>query len=205
MGRITIGNGVGIIVVLIIILLNTNLYSQTDIPTDTIAVDSAEAARLGLFNKENRKTFKIIFSGKPTEAALFSLFLPGAGQAYNGRYWKMPIVWGLIGYFGYNAFRASKEYRDIDYAYRCMLRNENCSYKGITDSGQLAPYRLQARSLRDRMWVTFTVVYLIQAVEAYIDRHLIDFDMSKDLTIKPGFSNGGINLGFSYNINGNGN
>jgi len=190
---------ISILILMFIVFLPAG--AQTDIPTDTIRIDSAEAEKLGLFNKENRQTFKMIFSGKPAQAALFSLFLPGAGQAYNGKYWKIPIVLGLIGYFGYNAIAASKTYSEMDKAYRCMLRNEVCSYKGITDASQLRPYRDNARSNKERMWVTFSMVYLVQAIEAYIDRHLIDFDLDKNLSFDSGFKNGGLNLGFKYNLN----
>ncbi len=188
-------------ILMMLFVSNNILLAQTDIPTDTIQIDSAEAEKLGLFNKENRRTFKILFSGKPAKAALFSLFLPGSGQAYNGKYWKMPIVWGLIGYFGYNAYSASKKYKEMDDAYWCMVRNEHCSYNGITDPNQLRPYRNNARSYKERMWVTFSIVYLVQAIEAYIDRHLIDFDLNKDLSFKPEFSKRGFAIGLNYNLN----
>ena len=203
MKKIHIKNIINLILFLIFILQGHLLLSQTDIPIDTIQIDSAEAEKLGLFNKENRQTFKLLFSGKPAKAMMFSLFLPGAGQAFNGRYWKMPIVWGLVGYFGYNAFKANKDYVEIDQAYRCMLENEGCSYKGITDPGQLRPYRDNARSYKERMWVTFSIVYLVQAIEAYIDSHLIDFDLSKDLSVKSGYGKNGFSFGFKYNLNGN--
>ena len=200
MKKIHIKKIINVILFLVFILQGHLLLSQTDIPTDTIQVDSAEAEKLGLFNKENRQTFKILFSGKPAKAGLYSLLIPGAGQAYNKRYWKIPIVWGAVGYFGYSAYVAGKDYREIDEAYRCMLRNEGCSYNGITDPGQLRPYRDNARSYKENMWVTFSIVYLVQAIEAYIDRHLIDFDLSKDLSFRSGYDNGGFNFGFNYNL-----
>jgi len=55
---------------------------------DTIKVDSAEAVQMGLFDAENRKTFKIMFSGKPARAGLYSLFLYKLIQQYNKKYWK---------------------------------------------------------------------------------------------------------------------
>ena len=69
-----------------------------------------------------------------------------------------------------------------------MLRGENCSYNGITEATTLRPYRDKARNSSERNWVTFSAVYLIQVLEAYIDRHLIDFDMNENLAFKPTIS-----------------
>ncbi|HHH54250.1 MAG TPA: hypothetical protein ENK91_11370 [Bacteroidetes bacterium] len=189
-----------IFLISIFLLNSSSLRSQTDIPTDTIQIDSAQAQKLGLFNKENRKTFKIVFSGKPAEAFLFSVFLPGAGQAFNGKYWKMPLVWGAIGYFGYAAIQATNDYNNWDNTYRCLLRGQNCSYNGISSPTQLRPYRDRARSNMERMWVSFGAVYLIQAIEAYIDRHLIDFDLDKNLSFSPVISPLGIQVGMVYSF-----
>ena len=183
--------------VVLFLLFHHLAVAQTDIPADTIRVDSSEARRFGLFNKENSKTFKILLSGKPAKAALFSLLIPGGGQAYNKRYWKIPVVWAVVGYTGYLALQAENNYREIDDIYKCLLRHGDCSYNGITDASLLAPWRQKARSLRERMWVTFSLVYFVQMVEAYIDRHLIDFDISEKLTFKPLVTPAGVNIGFS--------
>jgi hypothetical protein len=176
------------------------LRSQNNPFPDTIKVDSSEAARKGLFDKENRKTFKIIFSGKPAKAALFSLVIPGGGQAYNKKYWKVPIAWGLVGFFGYTAIQSNNTYKEIDNAYRCMLRGENCAYNGITEAVTLRPYRDKARNSSERNWVTFSAVYLIQVLEAYIDRHLIDFDLNDNLAFKPTISSEFSSIGLTMQL-----
>ncbi|MBK7094687.1 MAG: hypothetical protein IPH57_06480 [Saprospiraceae bacterium] len=187
---------------LLLFFMLTGILRSQNIPfPDTIKVDSTEAEIKGLFDKENRKTFKIIFSGKPAKAALFSLVIPGGGQAYNRKYWKVPIAWGLVGFFGYHAIQSRNTYKEMDNAYRCMLRGENCSYENITDAITLRPYRDQARNTNERNWVTFSAVYLIQVLEAYIDRHLIDFDLNENLafksTISPDFAAIGLTMLFN--------
>jgi hypothetical protein len=62
-----------------------------------------------------------MFAGRPGKAALYSLIIPGAGQAYNKKYWQVPIVWGAVGTVGYFVIDNSKEYRDLRDAYRERL------------------------------------------------------------------------------------
>lgn len=179
---------------------------------DTIKVDSAEAVQMGLFDAENRKTFKIMFSGKPARAGLYSLILPGAGQIYNKKYWKAPIVWGVVGYFGYVAIKSNTEFKAMDEAYRCMLKGGSCTYTIknanntetiITDEKVMRSYRDAKRNTNENNWVIFSVVYLVQVLEAYIDRHLIDFDLNPNLSfnssIRPDFKG----FGLTYNLNEN--
>ena len=187
--------------ILSMVLTSDKLHAQNDIPTDTIAVDSTEAERLGLFNKENQKTFSVLLSGKPAKAGLYSLLFPGAGQAYNKKYWKIPIVWGVVGYFGYQALQSENTYKEIDDTYRCLLKGKTCSYQGITDAAILAPWRKKAKSARERMWVTFSLIYIIQAIEAYIDRHLIEFDMDENLSFKSYQTPKSINFGIYISLN----
>ncbi len=183
-------------------VFSDSYVSAQDAPQpDTIQMDSAKAVRLGLFNKENKKTFKVLFSGKPGRAALFSFIIPGAGQVYNKNYWKASIVVGVMGFLGYQAITASQKYRDINHSYKCMRRGEGCTYKGITNPDILKPIRDKARTNAEDAWVFFAIGHLIQTFWAYVDRHFIDFDMDKNLTLKPIISNYSYSLGLSYNIN----
>ncbi len=192
-----------IVVLLVVFQLffNDSITAQDTPQPDTIQIDSTEAVRLGLFNKENKKTFKVLFSGKPGKAALFSLLIPGAGQVYNKTYWKVPIVVGVMGFLGYQAITASNQFREINNSYECMLKGEGCSYKGITSPSVLRPIRDKARTNAENAWVFFAVGHLIQTFWAYVDRHFLDFDMNKDLTLKPIISNYSYSLGLSYNLN----
>lgn len=199
--RLLLKNPVFIVLVLLVFIKPELLRSQNIPYPDTIKIDSTEAEKKGLFDKENRKTFKIIFSGKPAKAALFSLIIPGGGQAYNRKYWKVPVAWGLVGYFGYQAIQSRNTYKEMDDAYRCMLRGENCSYENITDPATLRSYRDQARSTSERNWVTFSAVYLIQVLEAYIDRHLIDFDLNENLAFKSAISPEFAAIGLTLQLN----
>ena len=192
-----------IIWVLVIIFFKSEFsIAQTDIPQDTIYVDSTQAINFGLFEKENRKTFKMLFSGKPGKAALYSLIIPGAGHFYNKKYWKIPISMGLVGYFGYTAVQSQIKFHEINFAYKCVLNGGECTYDGrIYDAGTLYDRMDRYRIINERQWVTFSFIYVGQAIWSYIDRHLIDFDMNENLTFKPIITPVGPTLGLALNMN----
>ena len=186
----------------------TQLNSQDTIQSDTIKVDSAKTEKHGLFTKENKNTFKVLFSGKPGRAALYSLLIPGGGQAYNKRYWYIPIVWAGLGWFGYKATQTSREYNKAYNAYKCLIKNGDgsCVYQSANNvqysqATLLRPEVDRLHSARERNWVTFGIIYLVQVFHAYVQRHLIDFDLNEDLSIIPSLQNGTPSFGLSVNLN----
>ena len=125
------------------------------------------------------KKFKMKKS--PTKAVLFSAVLPGAGQFYNESYWKIPIIGGLVGYFGYEYFRNNnlyKDYRD-EYAASQTELNPNGDFN-------LKTLREFYRDQRDNFVWYFLIVYVVNMVDAYIDAHLFEFDVSDDKFTKYG-------------------
>jgi len=117
----------------------------------------------------------------PTTAVLLSAVLPGAGQFYNESYWKVPIIGGLVGYFGYEYFRNNNLYKDY--------RNEyTASQTELNPNGDLNLKTLREfyRDQRDDFVWYFLIVYVINMVDAYVDAHLFDFDVSEDKFTKGG-------------------
>ena len=131
----------------------------------------------------------------PTTAVLLSAVLPGAGQFYNESYWKVPIIGGLVGYFGYEYFRNNnlyKDYRD-DYA---------ASQTEINPEGDFTLKTLREfyRDQRDDFVWYFLIVYVINMVDAYVDAHLFDFDVSEDKFTKGGTRGKEYRLKFKINF-----
>ncbi|MEZ4908316.1 MAG: DUF5683 domain-containing protein [Saprospiraceae bacterium] len=191
--------------IIFIFMINENGKSQVDLPKDTILIDSTDAIKLGLFDKENKKTFKMLFSGKPARAGFYSLIFPGGGQIYNKKYWKVPLAWALVGTVGYFSVKSQIKYHRIDFAYKCMVNGGDCIYtyqnEEISDVNSLYDYRYKYRAYNERQWVLFSFVYLIQVIEAYVDRHLIDFDLDKNLSFQPIITPQGTLLSMSFNLN----
>ncbi len=125
------------------------------------------------------KKFKMRKS--PTTAVLLSAVLPGAGQFYNESYWKIPIIGGLVGYFGYEYFRNNNLYKDYKNQY-------SASQTELNPNGDFSLKTLREfyRDQRDDFVWYFLIVYVVSMVDAYVDAHLFDFDVSEDKFTKYG-------------------
>ncbi len=127
--------------------------------------------------KDTVYTFKMTRS--PTKAMLFSAVLPGAGQFYNESYWKIPIIWGVGGYFAYEIIKNNNSYIDYRDLYASSQTPENPNgdvrYKNLREF-----YRDQ----RDQFYLYAGLVYLINLVDAYVDAHLFDFDVSDKIKVQ---------------------
>ena len=151
-----------------------------NIPTrksDTLTADS----NMTIIKPKEPTVKKFRMRKSPTTAVLLSAVIPGAGQFYNESYWKIPIIGGLVGYFGYEYFRNNnlyKDYRD-DYA---------ASQTELNPNGDLNLKTLREfyRDQRDDFVWYFLIVYVINMVDAYVDAHLFDFDVSDDKFTKGG-------------------
>jgi hypothetical protein len=123
--------------------------------------------------KDTNKTANFVMKKSPWRAVLFSAVLPGLGQFYNESYWKVPIVVGLGGFLGYQIFYYNSRFLDFKNSYAQSL---------ITDTpngdDNLRRYREFYRNQRDQFYLYFGFFYLITLVDAYVDAHLFDFNVS---------------------------
>lgn len=136
-------------------------------------------------NQQKKSTFNRVFEGQPGKAALYSLILPGAGQIYNKRYWKAPLVWAGEGYIIYNLATKISSYNKLNNCHISLTNADgNASlYCGTVSSVTTAFSNAQsARSDKELAWVFMGAVHLINVLDAFIDRHLINFDTSDDLS-----------------------
>lgn len=137
----------------------------------------------------------------PRTAAIRSAILPGWGQIYNKKYWKLPIVYGALGtcagVFVYNL----NNYKDTRFAYRVKYnmrvnRTDSALFSQISpllkpiDEESLRYYRDQFRRDIDYSVLFFLILWGLNVVDATVDAHLKSFDVGPDLSIqvKPGRS-----------------
>lgn len=125
------------------------------------------------------------FSGNPGKAALYSLIFPGAGQFYNKRYWKVPIALAAEGAAIYLLADNIKTFRKWDDEWKFQLLNgtNNPDVTNVYDPDAIKRIRDDARQRKDYSWVGLVGVHLLITAEAFIDRHLIEFDVSEDLSM----------------------
>lgn len=121
----------------------------------------------------------------PKKAAILSLALPGAGQAYNKRWWKLPLVYGAIGGMVYAIDFNQGLYRRFRDALKLELADQPHEFTGTGIGSANA-----LRSLRDEYdrntqlsYIGTVVLYGVIAVEAFVDAHLLDFDIDDDLSL----------------------
>jgi len=139
----------------------------------------------------------------PAKAAFYSAILPGLGQAYNKKYWKIPLVYGAIGtslYFYTDNRKKYNEYRD---AYKSRLAgNPDPYYVKLSDKQLISAQEYYQRnySLSGLFVIGF---YVLNIIDANVDAALIQFNVNQSLSVKPEISPDTVtlksNLGLTIN------
>ena len=120
----------------------------------------------------------------PLYAALFSMALPGLGQAYNKKYWKIPIVYAGLGGLGYACYYTASNFIGYRNAYRAQVAtvpDHTASYKGVDDEATLKEYRDYFKKNLDISAICTGVWYILNIVDATVDAHLFDWNMKDDI------------------------
>lgn len=120
----------------------------------------------------------------PRKATIYSAVLPGLGQAYNKKYWKIPIAYVGIGSFSYLAYANQVEFMRYKNAYLLRQDKQIDEFYGIKNDQALINNMDLHRKQRDLCIIGAAVFYAIQIVDANVDANLFDFDIDDDLSIR---------------------
>lgn len=156
-----------------------------------------------VIKKSDTLVIKEIDPLRPTKASFYSALLPGLGQTYNKKYWKIPIVFGAIGsslYFYVNNNEKYHSYRD---AYKRRLQGfDDDEYQYLDDSRLIQAQRFYQRN-RDLSLLVTVAFYVLNIVDANIDAHLAQFNVNDKLSFQPEVYpneiNYKLNMGISLN------
>ncbi len=136
---------------------------------------------------ENIKTDPL----RPARSAFYSAVLPGLGQAYNRKYWKIPIVYGAIGTALYFYFDNDKIYDRYRYAYKRRLAgftdDEFYGPNEVPFISQDALIRAQ-RALKRNKEVSMLItvgMYVLNIIDANVDAHLLQYNIDDNLSFQP--------------------
>ncbi len=138
----------------------------------------------------------------PHKATFYSAILPGMGQIYNKKYWKVPILYAGIGALAYSISFNSTNYDKYRSAYRDFLLGDpgNKSYIKVIPTtltvedveGQYRQWFQDAlnnkkkyyKRYRDLSYIGMVAIYVLNLVDATVDAHFYDFDVSDDLSLQ---------------------
>lgn len=172
------------IIFVLLVIISCNLYGQSlEVDTTQIKEVPVDAEKIH----------------SPKRATIYSAILPGLGQAYNKKYWKIPIIYagfGTIGYFigwnngFYNTYKlAYSDFTDNDDSTNSYLDVlppgydlENTTDYNNFKSG-LSKQSDYYRRNRDLLIISMVGFYGLNLIDASVDAHLFDFDISEDLTM----------------------
>lgn len=148
----------------------------------------------------------------PSKAAFYSAVLPGLGQAYNKKYWKIPIIYAALGtgiYFYVDNRNEYNRYRD---AYKRRLAGfTDDEFYGdgsspiVSNDGLIRAQKTLKRNQEISLLVTIGI-YILNIVDANVDAHLLQYNVDENLALKPHFkfneldatTNLGLTLDFKF-------
>ena len=119
----------------------------------------------------------VLRKGKSTTVAMLaSLVVPGAGQIYNGAYWKTPLIWGLGYYF-------VSIYKQQNTLYQKYRKEYSASIDSVNKTGDpsLRDQRDFYHGQRDTFGWYIAITYLVNVLDAYVDASLYSFEVSPNL------------------------
>lgn len=194
-------------------LLHISAQEEKDVPVpdtlavvvpvpvpDTLAVDTAALFAItgDILGMKRARQDLSEFKPEPIRALWLALVLPGAGQFYNRKYWKLPIIYGgflgcvyALSWNGQMFSDYSQAYLDImdsdpnTKSYEKMLPpNYNIAGKEERFKGIFKSKKDTFRRFRDLSIFAFGGVYLLSVIDAYVDAELSTFELSRDLSLQ---------------------
>lgn len=121
----------------------------------------------------------------PAQAAFYSAVLPGLGQAFNKKYWKIPVVYAGIASGVYFYQRNTKDYNRFRDAYKRRLAGyQDDEFQGVSDARLRDAQKTAGRNRDVSIAVAFGV-YMLNILDANVDAHLLQYNLNEDLTIGP--------------------
>jgi hypothetical protein len=141
----------------------------------------------------------------PAKAAFYSAVLPGLGQAYNKKYWKIPLVYGAIGTSLYFYIDSNKKYNQYRDAYKRRLEGyTDDNYTYLDNTRLIAGQKFYQRN-RDLSALITLAFYALNIIDANVDAALLQFNVDENLSVRPIIYSNDVtfktNVGLTLNYN----
>ncbi|AKP53681.1 DUF5683 domain-containing protein [Cyclobacterium amurskyense] len=120
----------------------------------------------------------------PKKAIYLALMFPGAGQVYNEKVWKLPLLYSGVSAAVYFLNFNNRRYKEFIVALDIVREGTEANpFPNLNEDGIIRNVEYWRRN-RDAMYMVFGAIYALGAVDAFVDAHLSGFDVSDDLTFK---------------------
>jgi len=165
-------------ILLIQFFLILGLYAQSEKDSVYVLTD----VKLPMSNSQEKEH-------SPRVAMLLSAALPGAGQVYNKKIWKAPVIYVGFAALGYGASYYAELYHNFRSVYEiALIDTEHSTFTVASQDGytvaDLKARRDFYRKYRDLCYIGGGLWYILNIIDANVDAHFFDFDISDDLTLK---------------------
>lgn len=185
------------------LLLTINLSAQDSTGVNKKNINRSDARALAEGDSVGKKKE---FQPNAKKAGMYSSILPGLGQAYNRQYWKIPVVYAILGTAGYFIGYNYQQYSEFRQAYIQKIDGDpstNTEPKyALYDAGDLQRIQNGYKRDLDIIVLLTSVGYALQIMDAVASAHLKNFDMSTDISLqmKPVIQNNFIGVGLVMNF-----
>lgn len=160
-----------ILVLFLFLLSSVSVFAQDENATILVAKDSVQSNNIDPLT--------------PAKAAFYSAVLPGLGQAYNKKYWKIPLVYGAIGTSVYFYVDSNKRYRQYRNAYKARLEGVVTEDLAFLDNNRLIAGQKFYQRNRDLSALFIAAFYALNIIDANVDAALLQFNVDENLSLKP--------------------
>jgi hypothetical protein len=167
---------------------DTNDVNRQD-TTQKLHIDKKPNDTVKKTSSKDTKDTTDFMKHSPTKATLYSLALPGLGQAYNKKYWKIPVIYAGFGTLAYFIKTNNDYYQKYKKAYiyetdkDTTTINTSPSIEGLSAEQLLKAKNYYRRNL-ELSYIITGVLYILNVVDAAVDAHLYYFNVNDDLSMK---------------------
>jgi hypothetical protein len=120
----------------------------------------------------------------PKKATIYSAVLPGLGQIYNKKYWKLPIIYVGFGTFAYFIDRNIRYYKDLRKGFLAFPEHNLKYFNNDLTKDQIERGKDIYKRYRDLSYITTAGFYVLQIIDATVDAYLFDWSVSEDISLR---------------------
>jgi hypothetical protein len=184
----------------ILLFLTASLSAQV---SDTLSVQKSKRAIVVKDSLGPKVEYKPL---APAKAAFYSAVVPGLGQVYNKKYWKIPIIYAGMAAGIYFYKQQDKDYDRFRNAYKRRLAGyTDDEFYGngpepLVSDDRLINAQKSAQKNKDISIIVTVAFYLLNVIDANVDAHLRQYEVSNDLSLQPSFEVNPVNARSNYGM-----